>query len=143
MVVRGNIVRGMVVRGNVVRGMVVRGIDVVPFIWYIFTVLVSCTKKNLATLVGRGATNTFNFQLHSIKLTSLIGYVGTVTVAHKCHQYIHQFEILKSCHVFEILWSCDWNRGRCYYHNFQRFLPICGKKMGVNLKNYYYDPIFD
>jgi hypothetical protein len=31
--------------------------------------------------------------------------------------------------------------GRCYDHNFLRFLPIFGEKIGVFLKNQCYDPI--
>jgi hypothetical protein len=37
---------------------------------------------------------------------------------------------------------CFWNaptRGRCYDHNFLRFLPIFGEKIGVFLKNQCYD----
>jgi hypothetical protein len=33
-------------------------------------------------------------------------------------------------------------RGRCYDHNFLRFLPICGEKIGVFLKNQCYDQNF-
>jgi hypothetical protein len=32
--------------------------------------------------------------------------------------------------------------GRCYDHNFLRFLPIFGEKIGVFLKNQYYDHNF-
>jgi hypothetical protein len=32
--------------------------------------------------------------------------------------------------------------GQCYDHNFLRFLPIFGEKIGVFLKNQCYDPIF-
>jgi hypothetical protein len=32
--------------------------------------------------------------------------------------------------------------GRCYDHNFQRFLPIFGEKIGVFLKNQCYDHNF-
>jgi hypothetical protein len=31
--------------------------------------------------------------------------------------------------------------GRCFDHNFQRFLPIFGEKIGVFLKSQYYDQI--
>jgi hypothetical protein len=33
-------------------------------------------------------------------------------------------------------------RGRCYDHNFLRFLTIFGEKIGVFLKNQWYDQIF-
>jgi hypothetical protein len=33
-------------------------------------------------------------------------------------------------------------RGRCYDHNFLRFLPIFGEKIGVFLKNQCYDHNF-
>jgi hypothetical protein len=33
-------------------------------------------------------------------------------------------------------------RGRCYDHNFLRFVPIFGEKIGVFLKNQSYDKIF-
>jgi hypothetical protein len=33
-------------------------------------------------------------------------------------------------------------RGRCYDHNFLRFLPIFSEKIGVFLKNHCYDHIF-
>jgi hypothetical protein len=34
------------------------------------------------------------------------------------------------------------SRGRCYYHNFLRFLTIFGEKIGVFLKNQCYDQNF-
>jgi hypothetical protein len=34
------------------------------------------------------------------------------------------------------------SRGRCYDHNFLRFLPIFGEKIGVFLKNQCYDNFF-
>jgi hypothetical protein len=34
------------------------------------------------------------------------------------------------------------NRGRCYDHNFLRFLPIFGENIGVFLKNQCYDQLF-
>jgi hypothetical protein len=38
------------------------------------------------------------------------------------------------------LYKVTW--GRCYDHNFLRFLPIFGEKIGVFLKNQCYDLIF-
>jgi hypothetical protein len=35
--------------------------------------------------------------------------------------------------------STDWIEDRCYDHNFLRFLPIFGKKIGVFLRNQCYD----
>jgi hypothetical protein len=35
-----------------------------------------------------------------------------------------------------------WIRGRCYDHNFRRFFPILGEKIGVFLKYQCYDKLF-
>jgi hypothetical protein len=37
---------------------------------------------------------------------------------------------------------CQETGGRCYDHNFQRFLPIFGEKIGVFLKKQSYDHNF-
>jgi hypothetical protein len=42
--------------------------------------------------------------------------------------------------VWEFFYKLIW--GRCYDHNFLRFLPIFGEKNGVFLKNQCYDNIF-
>jgi hypothetical protein len=36
----------------------------------------------------------------------------------------------------------NWSWGRCYDHNFLRFLPIFGEKIGVFLKKQCYDQFF-
>jgi hypothetical protein len=38
--------------------------------------------------------------------------------------------------------ACRVKRGRCYDHNFERFLPIFGEKIGIFLKNHRCDHIF-
>jgi hypothetical protein len=38
--------------------------------------------------------------------------------------------------------SSNTARGRCYDHNFRRFLPIFGEKFGAFLKNQCYDQNF-
>jgi hypothetical protein len=51
-------------------------------------------------------------------------------MSHVCDNYTRTY----------ILGEKIW--GRCYDHNYLRFLPIFGEKIGVFLKNHCYDPIF-
>jgi hypothetical protein len=59
----------------------------------------------------------------------LIRYVGT---------YV-QKGLGEDGHVWQVL---SLTRGRCYDHNFLRFLTMFGEKIGVFLKNRWYDQIF-
>jgi hypothetical protein len=81
---------------------------------YIFPVLVFCTKKNLATLVPWVLQN------------------NTKSIAHKPSP--------KPRPGSGRTWA--QSRGRCYDHNFLRFLTIFCEKNGFFLKNQCYDQFF-
>jgi hypothetical protein len=42
----------------------------------------------------------------------------------------------------KILSALCWIKGQCYNHNFKRFSPIYGEKIGVFLENQCFDPFF-
>jgi hypothetical protein len=95
--------------------------------WYVVP------KKNLATLFGW-------WPLRFFPVTHIIIHV---------HTSMYFFAALLCDYVIDAttqkMWMLIWGGsawGRCYDHNYLRFLPIFGEKNGVFLKNHCYDQIF-
>jgi hypothetical protein len=77
-------------------GVVCRHLVYFMNIWYIFSVLVSCTKKNLATL----ATNSFNFEtvFKMAKKRDLFHALGCFSVPLRLLPSVSRLSSLENCH---------------------------------------------
>jgi hypothetical protein len=66
----------------------------------------------------------------SVKKLVLPNYIGKKLQICKMNK-LHIFLITNICKPFFVNFGKIGTRGRCYDHNFLRFLPIFGEKIGV------------
>jgi hypothetical protein len=129
---------------------ILRPFGKVVAIWYI---LVHCVKKYLATLVHGRCFNAGAYYTQASGRKSRTRLQAEDAAACErgwggrwgwIHVYVSNLTISSRgrclCSERSCVTLTNW--GGCYDHNFLRFLPIFGKKIGVFLKNQCYDQNF-